>query len=215
LSTEYEEYIATSEDFKIFCNEVLDLEVDSDYDNFILKRYVRAKKKVKFIAETFNEGRTIQGFRRLVDTKKGPVKIGFTRFREHRIYVQAGEIYLRAYRVFLADLCTDNAWGFEPLNKFDNGGNIEIIEWNKRPCRKGIIYINNKLQNILYIIDAYFEEDGKLILVDYKTDRNADEAELAERYRPQQEAYAQALEKLYGRPVAEMYLYSFWLGKNK
>lgn len=157
LSTEYEEYIATSEDFKIFCNEVLDLEVDSDYDNFILKRYVRAKKKVKFIAETFNEGRTIQGFRRLVDTKKGPVKIGFTRFREHRIYVQAGEIYLRAYRVFLADLCTDNAWGFEPLNKFDNGGNIEIIEWNKRPCRKGIIYINNKLQNILYIIDAYFE----------------------------------------------------------
>lgn len=157
LSAEYEEFIATSEDFKTFCNEVLDLEVDSDYDNFILRRYVRAKRKVKFIAETFNEDRTIQGFRKLVNTKKGPVKIGFTRFREHRIYVQAGELYLRAYRVFLADLCTDNAWGFEPLNKFDNGGNIEIIEWNKRPCRKGIIYINNKLQNILYIIDAYFE----------------------------------------------------------
>ncbi|MBE7032896.1 MAG: hypothetical protein E7406_01545 [Ruminococcaceae bacterium] len=157
LSTDYEEYIATSEDFKTFCNEVFDLNTDSEYDNFILKRYVRAKKKVNLVAETFTEGRTIQGFRRIVDTKKGPVKIGFTRFREHRIYVQAGEIYLRAYRVFLADLCTDNAWGFEPLNKFDNGGNIEIIEWNKRPCRKGIIYINNKLQNILYIIDAYFE----------------------------------------------------------
>jgi len=157
LSTHYEEYIATSEDFKAYCNEVFDLNTDSDYENLILKRYLRAKKKVKFIAETYNEGRTIQGFRRIVETKKGSVKIGFTRFREHRIYVQAGEIYLRAYRVFLADLCTDNSWGFEPLNKFDNGGNIEVIEWNKRPCRKGIIYINNKLQNILYIIDGYFE----------------------------------------------------------
>ena len=58
LSAEYEEFIATSEDFKTFCNEVLDIEVDSDYDNFILRRYVRAKRKVKFIAETFNENKT-------------------------------------------------------------------------------------------------------------------------------------------------------------
>lgn len=63
------------------------------------------------------------------------------------------------------------------------------------------------------IIDAYFEEDGKVILVDYKTDRNTDAQMLATRYAGQQEAYADALQKLFGHPVAEKYLYSIELGE--
>ena len=49
------------------------------------------------------------------------------------------------------------------------------------------------------IIDAYFEEDGELVLVDYKTDRilPGEEKILEERYRTQLDDYAQALERLF------------------
>ena len=63
------------------------------------------------------------------------------------------------------------------------------------------------------IIDAYFEEDGRIVLVDYKTDRIKRPQELTDRYRRQMELYAQALESGTGRPVSEMLLYSFALDR--
>ena len=64
------------------------------------------------------------------------------------------------------------------------------------------------------MIDAYFEEDGELVLLDYKTDSKVDEEELIKRYRAQIKYYRAALEKLEGKPVKEAYLYSFFLKKN-
>lgn len=65
------------------------------------------------------------------------------------------------------------------------------------------------------IIDAWFEdEDGAIILVDYKTDHIADREKLAERYRGQLSYYAQALEQLTGRTVKTQVIYSFFLGKE-
>lgn len=63
------------------------------------------------------------------------------------------------------------------------------------------------------IIDAYFDTDRGIVLVDYKTDSvTAGEKDvLAERYRMQLERYQQALEKLTGRPVVEKYIYSISL----
>ncbi len=58
------------------------------------------------------------------------------------------------------------------------------------------------------IIDLYFEEDGKLILVDYKTDRVRDMSELETRYRTQLEYYRKALEQATGKSVAETLIYS-------
>ena len=63
------------------------------------------------------------------------------------------------------------------------------------------------------IIDAYFEEDGELVLVDYKTDRVDNGQELVERYRAQMQYYAEALEKAIGKNVKEVVLYSISLGK--
>lgn len=65
------------------------------------------------------------------------------------------------------------------------------------------------------IIDAYFQEQDELVLVDYKTDWvNAGEGwKLVERYRIQLEYYGQALERLTGKRVKERYLYSFRLGE--
>ncbi len=67
------------------------------------------------------------------------------------------------------------------------------------------------------VIDAWFEEDGELVLVDYKTDRvrylgEAAADWLKDRYRVQLEHYGKALEMGTGKPVKERYLYSFDLG---
>ena len=61
------------------------------------------------------------------------------------------------------------------------------------------------------MIDAYFEEDGKIIVLDYKTDRVKSADELKARYRSQMAWYARALTQLTGREVTERYLVSLEL----
>ena len=61
------------------------------------------------------------------------------------------------------------------------------------------------------IVDVYFEEDGQLIVLDYKTDRVREADELVKRYHTQLEYYADALYKLTGKPVKEKVIYSFAL----
>ena len=65
------------------------------------------------------------------------------------------------------------------------------------------------------IIDAYFKEDGEIILVDYKTDRvrKGQEQKLVDLYHVQLEDYAQALERMTGMKVKEKIIYSFTLQK--
>lgn len=65
------------------------------------------------------------------------------------------------------------------------------------------------------VMDACFEENNKLVLVDYKTDfvKDKNEAILAERYRKQLEYYEKAAVRLLGLPVCEKYIYSFSLNK--
>lgn len=63
------------------------------------------------------------------------------------------------------------------------------------------------------IIDAFFYEDGEVVVVDYKTDRVSRAQELVERYHAQLEYYDQALRMLTGRKVKERLIYSFKLGE--
>lgn len=64
------------------------------------------------------------------------------------------------------------------------------------------------------IIDAFFEEDGQIVLVDYKTDKNKDLNYFIETYKPQQNAYADAIEKATNKKVKEKILYLTELGKE-
>lgn len=58
------------------------------------------------------------------------------------------------------------------------------------------------------IIDAFFEEeDGRIVLVDYKTDRRKDEEYFRKTYNLQQYAYKIAIENATGKKVKEAYLY--------
>lgn len=73
-------------------------------------------------------------------------------------------------------------------------------------------------QLIQGVIDLYFEEDGELVIVDYKTDRvkrgKAGEDELVSRYAVQLDYYAKALSQITGKTVKEKIIYSFTLGKE-
>lgn len=64
------------------------------------------------------------------------------------------------------------------------------------------------------IIDAYFEEDGELVVLDYKTDRVWKERELIERYQSQLGFYADALTQMTAKRVKEKVIYSFTLQKE-
>lgn len=63
------------------------------------------------------------------------------------------------------------------------------------------------------IIDAFFEEEGELVLVDYKTDAIQRGEDLIQRYETQMEYYREALEKLTQKKVKEIILYSFALNE--
>ena len=64
------------------------------------------------------------------------------------------------------------------------------------------------------IVDVYWEEDGRLVILDYKTDSVKEPEKLAERYAVQLDLYAEALEKATGKPVKEKIIYSFYLQRE-
>ncbi len=61
------------------------------------------------------------------------------------------------------------------------------------------------------IIDAFFTEEGNIILLDYKTDTIKNEKQLTDRYKTQLDYYEEALARITGMPVSERLLYSFCL----
>ena len=63
------------------------------------------------------------------------------------------------------------------------------------------------VQLVQGVIDCCFEERGRWVLVDYKTDSPGDVPGAIARHRDQLAIYAQALEKITGMPVAERVLY--------
>ena len=66
------------------------------------------------------------------------------------------------------------------------------------------------------VVDCFFEEDGELVVVDFKTDHVscAQLDERAEHYRPQLEAYSMALTRVMGKKVKEKVLYFFSTGEE-
>ena len=66
------------------------------------------------------------------------------------------------------------------------------------------------------VVDCFFEEDGELVVVDFKTDHVscAQLDERAEHYRPQLEAYSMALTRVMGKKVKENVLYFFSAGEE-
>lgn len=64
------------------------------------------------------------------------------------------------------------------------------------------------------VVDVYFEEDGELVILDYKTDNVDTLEELGKRYKAQLDYYEKAIASLEGKKVKEKIIYSFKFGKE-
>ena len=91
--------------------------------------------------------------------------------------------------------------------------------WRERKFMVAVsqLSIDNELMNKLRrsdgmikgIIDLMFEENGEIVIVDYKSDRGASAERLAERYSIQLKLYSKAIELTMKRRISEAYLYWF------
>lgn len=111
-----------------------------------------------------------------------------------------------------------NPWDINIFVQSDTGRRVVNAMDNGSVRREQPFVFEYEGQLIQGIIDLYFEEDGELVLVDYKTDRvmkgEAGEKELVKRYAIQLDYYAKALTQLTGKKVKEKIIYSFALGKG-
>ena len=73
---------------------------------------------------------------------------------------------------------------------------------------------NDDLSFVQGVADMFFEEDGKIVLVDYKTNRNTTPEKLIEEYKGQLEIYKKALSEMTGLEVGECLLFSFSLKRS-
>lgn len=64
------------------------------------------------------------------------------------------------------------------------------------------------------IIDAFYEEEDGIVILDYKTDRVKRQEELVDKYRVQLEYYKKALGQITGKEIKEMIIYSSRLRKS-
>ncbi|MCB2290006.1 helicase-exonuclease AddAB subunit AddA [Clostridium sp. CS001] len=87
---------------------------------------------------------------------------------------------------------------------------MEISSTDIDKSLKEDIYGEEKIM-LQGIIDCYFEENGEIILVDYKTDsvKNGEVNSIIEKYKSQLDYYAKALKATLGKQVKESYLYLF------
>ncbi len=79
---------------------------------------------------------------------------------------------------------------------------------------EGVEEFGDEMMMIQGIADCAFLEDGKLVVVDYKTDRLDSEDSFREKYTSQVLIYKKALTMATGYEVKETLLYSFHLGKT-
>lgn len=159
--TPFVNYIATNAEFKQFTSEVFDLTADNR-SNALFATYIKKFQRVQFVNEYSREEESMTGIERVMSTHRGDVKIGYTQTREDRIYIECNGKYLRGIKGWWKDLCLVNAMDFIPLDKSLGDGNIEILLWNKRKSTKGIRFIHNKVQSILYVVDMEFDCEDEM-----------------------------------------------------
>ena len=67
------------------------------------------------------------------------------------------------------------------------------------------------------VVDCCIEEEGELVIIDYKTDNVRSDGEIAERaehYRPQLMAYSAALSRIFKKPVKQCILFFLSVGRE-
>ena len=103
-----------------------------------------------------------------------------------------------------------NPWDINTFVQSDTGKRAASAVRNGKARREQPFVFEYESQLIQGIIDLYFEEDGELVIVDYKTDRvnksAAGEQNLVKRYAVQLDYYAKALAQLTGKRLSLIHI---------
>ena len=105
----------------------------------------------------------------------------------------------------------DKVLKFFESNLYSRIKNSSMVLREKKFAVLVPIGIDDETILIQGIADLIFEEDGELVIVDYKTDRMTDKEKFIEFYNDQLTTYATALEKVLDKPIKSAYLYAFSL----
>lgn len=89
---------------------------------------------------------------------------------------------------------------------------ISVLETDKDLPQE----IKGEMVRLQGVIDGFFYEENEIILFDYKTDyvEEGNEEEIVKKYTMQLKYYKNALEKITGNKVKEVYLYLFYINKE-
>lgn len=107
---------------------------------------------------------------------------------------------------FSSDVCTDILQADQVYREFPFRFLLPADELYAVPSKEPVL--------IQGVIDLVYIHDGKAFVIDYKTDANADDAALAEKYQPQLKIYKKAMEKILRIPVSQTILFSLSAGKK-
>jgi len=129
----------------------------------------------------------------------------------------AAEGYLSAEQARLADAKRINNFFASELGRRIRNGNV-LREFKFSILEDADEYFPDmKDEKILLqgVIDCALVEDDGITIVDFKTDKVTEEtvASVTQKYSPQVQTYAKALEKIYQLPVKAKYLYYFHTGE--
>ena len=117
----------------------------------------------------------------------------------------------------------------EDILKFLNSNLVSQMRKSKNVCREYRFLSDIKAQDytdisgedknipvlIQGVIDMFYEdENGDIVLVDYKTDRSYEEVYFVSRYTQQLKLYAYALEKILKKRISKCIIYAVLMGKE-
>ena len=129
------------------------------------------------------------------------------------------------FEEYIQKLLSSSDISLEEYNSINISNMVKFIEdeltckiRNAKYYKKEVEFIlsesNYTLSELQGVIDLYYEDnDGSLVLIDFKTDNLYSEKEFTKRYKFQLDVYKEALEVLTGKCVKEVYIYSFNLNK--
>ena len=105
-----------------------------------------------------------------------------------------------------------NVMGYGLLQVSGNKASLLVMGViDMRKSSDPYLRLGHIFERVQGIIDAYFVEDGRIVIVDYKTDRANDAKELIDRYQVQLDFYEKAVNKTNENKVKEKVIYAFAL----
>ena len=158
-------------------------------------------------------GNALHKFMQFADFKELASKGGF----EREVSRLTKEEFLAPKEVEMVSAEHVNNFVLQPL--FQNMITADNLQKEKRfffsmPANR--LYPDAKEQEPILlqgVLDCYFEKNGQLCIVDYKSDRLSSAQAFVDRYGIQLKLYRYALEQILGKKADKLYIYSFYLNE--